>query len=52
MKPYGIAKKSKMNFWDSNVCHCELCNAKNRKDIRRKERNKNKVNMLKFDDSS
>ena len=51
MKRYGIGSKSKMNFWDSNVCNCELCNSDNR-DAKRKERNKNKVNMRKFDDSS
>jgi len=51
MKPFGIGNKSKMNLWDSNICHCTVCNSKNR-DGKRKERNKNKVNMLKFDDSS
>ena len=45
MKPHGIGNKSKMNFWDSNICECELCNSKNR-DGKRKERNKNKISIL------
>ena len=44
MKAYGIGNKSKMNYWDSNICQCPLCNSTDRFN-KRKERRKNKISI-------
>ena len=50
MKAHGIGNKSKMNHWDSNICWCTVCNSKYR-NAKRKERNKNKINVLDYNNN-
>jgi len=42
MEAYGIAKKSKSNYWDADDCDCELCSSTNRKKVKKKTRQEGK----------